>query len=63
LNQKLRLLIRLFDSPVILILIFATILSILLGETLDGLIILAIIIPSGLLGYWQENRADKTMQD
>lgn len=37
--------------------------SIALGETLDGLIILAIIIPSGLLGYWQENRADKTMKE
>lgn len=32
------------------------------GEITDGIIILAIIIPSGLLGFWQEHRAGKTMQ-
>ena len=62
-NNHLRILVRQFDSPIVLILIFATIVSIAVGETLDGFIILGIIIPSGLLGYWQENRADKTMKE
>lgn len=57
-----RLLLRQFASPIILILLFATFLSMALGQTLDGAIILAIIIPSGLLGFWQEHRAGKTMQ-
>lgn len=33
-----------------------------LGELTNGIIILAIIIPSGLLGFWQEHRAGKTMK-
>ena len=57
-----RLLLRQFTSPIILILIFATIVSMALGEILDGAIILAIIIPSGLLGFYQEHRAGKTME-
>jgi Mg2+-importing ATPase len=58
-----RLLLRQFTSPIILILLFATALSMALGETLDGAIILAIIIPSGLLSFFQERRAGKTMQE
>ncbi|MBI3430087.1 MAG: magnesium-translocating P-type ATPase [Actinobacteria bacterium] len=61
-NSKIRLLLRQFKSPIILILFAATIVSIFVGEITDGVIILAIIIPSGLLGFWQENRAGKTMQ-
>lgn len=61
-NSKIRLLFRQFESPIILILFAATIVSMFVGEITDGVIILAIIIPSGLLGFWQENRASKTMQ-
>ena len=61
-NSKIRLLLRQFESPIILILFAATIVSMFAGEITDGAIILAIIIPSGLLGFWQENRAGKTMQ-
>lgn len=61
-NSSWRLLIRQFESPIILILFAATITSMFLGEVTDGSIILAIIIPSGLLGFWQEHRASKTMQ-
>jgi Mg2+-importing ATPase len=62
-NNHFRILIRQFNSPIILILLFATFVSIAVGETLDGLIILGIVIPSGFLGYWQENRADQTMKE
>ena len=61
-NSKIRLLLRQFESPIILILFAATIVSMFAGEITDGAIILAIIIPSGLLGFWQENRVGKTMQ-
>ncbi|MDP1719482.1 MAG: magnesium-translocating P-type ATPase [Candidatus Nanopelagicaceae bacterium] len=61
-NSKIRLLLRQFESPIILILFAATIVSMFAGEMTDGAIILVIIIPSGLLGFWQENRASKTMQ-
>ena len=56
------LLLRQFTSPIILILFFATFISILVGDVIDGVIILAIIIPSGLLSYFQEARAGKIMQ-
>lgn len=61
-NSAWKLLLRQFESPIILILFAATIISMFLGEVTDGIIILAIIIPSGLLGFWQEHRANKTMQ-
>ena len=46
-----------FASPIILILVAATILSMLLGDLLDGIIILVIVLASGLLGFWQSRRA------
>ncbi len=49
----LRLLVGQFSSPIILILVAATIISIIAGDVLDGVIILVIILASGLLGYWQ----------
>jgi Mg2+-importing ATPase len=51
------LLARQFESPIILILVVATILAGLLGDITDTVIILAIIILSGLLGFWQERGA------
>jgi P-type Mg2+ transporter len=51
------LLIRQFESPIILILVVATVLAGLLGDVADTLIILAIIALSGLLGFWQERGA------
>ena len=43
-----------FKSPIILILIFAATLSAFLGDPADTIIILAIVLGSGLLGFWQE---------
>jgi len=53
----LMLLLRQFASPIILILIGAAILSAFLRDVSDAFIILAIVIASGLLGFWQENSA------
>jgi P-type Mg2+ transporter len=46
-----------FKSPLILILLGAVILSFFLREPVDAAIIIAIILLSGVLGFWQEKRA------
>lgn len=51
------LLVSQFKSPIILILVVATVLAGLLGDVTDTVIILAIIALSGLLGFWQERGA------
>ena len=62
-NKTLELLLRQFKSPIILILIAATVVSMFVGDLTDGLIILAIIVPSVLLSFWQEYRANQTMEE
>lgn len=56
-----RLLLRQLSSPIVLILIAAAILSFIMHDATDGLIILFIVIVSGLLGFWQEYRAASVM--
>ena len=51
------LLISQFKSPIILILIFATGLSLFLKNIVDASIIFSIVLVSGLLGFWQEYSA------
>ncbi|SIO61331.1 Mg2+-importing ATPase [Singulisphaera sp. GP187] len=46
-----------FKSPIILILVAAAGLSASLGQDTDALIIIAIVLGSGFLGFWQENGA------
>jgi Mg2+-importing ATPase len=46
-----------FKSPLIIILIFAAILSFFLGDSVNAGIILVIILISSLLGFWQERGA------
>ena len=48
-----------FRSPIILILLFAAVISIFLSDRTDALIILTIIAVSALLGFWQEYGAAK----
>ncbi len=52
-----RLLLAQFQSPIILILVFAAGLAFWLGERVDASIITAIVLASGLLGFWQEHGA------
>jgi Mg2+-importing ATPase len=56
------LLIGQFKSPIILILLFATILSLLLHNIVDASIILAIVVISGILGFWQEHSASNAVE-
>ena len=53
----LKLLLRQFESPLVLILVFGAAISIALRETVEAAIILAIVIGSTLLGFAQEYRA------
>jgi len=53
-----QLLLRQFKSPLMLILIFATAISLALGEWVDASIILTIVLASGLLSFYQEYSAN-----
>ena len=46
-----------FSSPIVLLLLAATAISLFLHDTTDAAIILAIVLASGLLGFWQERGA------
>jgi P-type Mg2+ transporter len=61
-SNALTLLLNQFKSPIILILIFAAGLSIFLRDAADAIIILAIVIISGLLGFWQERGASNAVE-
>ncbi len=56
-----RLLLRQFESPLVLILIFGAGVSLVLREWVDASIILAIVLGSALLGFYQEFRASRAV--
>lgn len=56
-----RLLLRQFTNPLVLLLLVAVLLSALLGDTTDSVIVLVILILTGLTGFWQEYRAGRAM--
>ena len=58
-----RILLAQFTSPIVLVLFGATIVAMVLGDVVDGAIIVAIIAASGLLGFWQENKADAAVAE
>jgi len=51
-----------FKNFLILLLIAATVISLFLGETLDAIVIFAIVIASAVLGFYQEYRAEHALQ-
>src|SRR6185295_11180947 len=53
----LRLLLKQFQSPITLILIGAATLSLFLGDSTNAVMILAIVLVSSVLGFWQERGA------
>lgn len=59
---RLRLLASQFKSPIAVLLVCAAILSTLVGDRTDGVIIVFIILLSALLGYCQELRAHSAIQ-
>jgi Mg2+-importing ATPase len=56
------LLLNQFRSPIIIILLFAAVLSLFLHDPTDAIIILAIVLISGLLGFWQERGATNAVE-
>lgn len=60
--NDLLMLIAQFKSPLILLLVFAVILSIVLGEYSDSIIILTVLLTTGILGFVQERNAGKAVQ-
>jgi P-type Mg2+ transporter len=61
-DTALRLLLRQFKSPLVLILIFAAIVSGIVGEWVDASIVLAIVLGSTLLGFVQEYTAGNAVE-
>ena len=56
------LLFRQFKSPLVLILIFAAIVSAFVGEWTDAIIVLVVVIGSTMLGFVQEYRASNAVE-
>lgn len=50
-----------FTSPIILLLLAASLLSLFLHDPTDALIILVIVVTSGVLGFWQERGANRSV--
>lgn len=61
-TANLFLFLRQFKSPLILILLVAVGLSFFLNESIDAVIIVAIILLSSILGFWQEKRASDAVK-
>lgn len=61
-SKELKLLLRQFSSPLVLLLVIAVILSGFLGETSDTLIILGILLATGLISFWQELNAGRSVE-
>ena len=51
-----------FKSPLVLLLVFAVIISLALGEYPNSFIILTILLATGILGFIQERKAGKAIQ-
>lgn len=62
-KSDLNLILTQFKSPFMILLLFADILSFVLGEHIDAIIIFCIIILSGLLSFWQERGAQNIIKD
>jgi Mg2+-importing ATPase len=59
----LRLLLRQFESPLVLILVFGALVSLALRQWVDAGIILTIVLGSTLLGFYQEYRASAAVEE
>ncbi|MFO1486527.1 MAG: magnesium-translocating P-type ATPase [Verrucomicrobiaceae bacterium] len=56
-----QLLLNQFRSPLVLMLLAAVVISLFLGDKMDVLIVLTVILMSTLLGFWQEHRASNAV--
>lgn len=61
--HSIRLVLRQFRSPIVLMLLATAALSFFLGETLDAMIVIGIVLTSGVLGFHQEQGAVRAVND
>ena len=61
-KREFKLLVRQFTNPLILLLVVAVILSAVLGENSDTLIILFILVSTGLMSFFQEQQAGRAVE-
>jgi Mg2+-importing ATPase len=61
-RRELKLLIRQFTNPLVLLLIAAIILSAVLGDRTESLIIGLIVLATGLMGFFQERHAGRSLE-
>jgi len=62
-KKAVKLLMRQFLNPLALLLFIAVILSAVLGESSDSIIILVILLTTGVFGFLQEQKAGRAMDD
>lgn len=60
--QPLQLFAQQFKSPLVLILVFAAVISMLTGEWVDAIIVLTIVLASAILGFVQEYNAGNAVE-
>ena len=61
-TSALKLLFNQFKNFLTLILVVAMVISFLLGDSIDGFLILVVLVLNGALGFWQEYKASKELE-
>src|SRR3989344_1549454 len=60
--SPLRILLNQFASPLVWVLLAAMLLSLVLAEIVDFYVILAVVLANSLFGFWQEYRAEASIE-
>jgi Ca2+-transporting ATPase len=60
-DSVLRLILRQLESPLIWVLLGSSLVAILLGKVLDGLVVLAVVVVNTIIGFIQEYRASQAI--